>query len=131
MTSAPATPATPTEQRKALRTAEAVLSPDGKLILAALSEKIDRQMNRLHTDAKAELKLFVATELQAKERAQGPVQLSAEQRRMASAPEQGRAAGKDTVEPLRDGRDAGRSSVPAPPPNLSREPEQPRLTRSR
>lgn len=108
-----------------------MLSPDGKLILAALSEKIDRQMNRLHTDAKAELKLFVATELQAKERAQGPVQLSAEQRRMASAPEQGRAAGKDTVEPLRDGRDAGRSSVPAPPPNLSREPEQPRLTRSR
>lgn len=41
-TSAPATPATPAEQRKALRTAEADLSPDGKLILAALSEKIDR-----------------------------------------------------------------------------------------
>lgn len=130
-TSAPATPATPAEQRKALRTAEAELSPDGKPILAALSEKIDRQMNRYNSDAKAELKLFVAIELQAKERAQGPVQLSAEQRRMASAPEQGRAAGKDNVEALREGRDAGRSAIAAPPPNLSRETEQPRLTRSR
>lgn len=131
-TPALATPATPAEQRKALRTAEAELSPDGRLILAALAEKIDRQMNRYNSDAKAELKLFVATELQAKERTQGPVQLSAEQRRMASAPEQVRASGKDNVEPLRDtGRDAGRSSVPAPPPNPSREPEQPRLTRSR
>lgn len=130
-TSAPATPATPAEQRKALRTAEAELSSDGKLILAALSEKIDRQMNRYNSDAKAELKLFVATELQAKERSQGPVQLSAEQRRMASAPEQGRAAGTGNVETLREGRDAGRSSASAPPPNLSREPEQPRLTRSR
>lgn len=93
-------------------------------------------MNRYNSDAKAELKLFVATELQARERNQGPEQLSAEQRRMASVPEQGRATGKDNGEQLRDagrkpGRDAGRSSVPAPPPNLSREPEQPRLTRSR
>jgi hypothetical protein len=85
-------------------------------------------MNRYNSDATAELKLFVATELQAKERTQGPVQLSAEQRRMAGAPEPGRASGKDNVELLRD---AGRSSVPAPPPNPSREPEQPRLTRSR
>ena len=90
---------------------------DGELFLAAWSEKIDRQMNCYNSDAKAELKLFVATELQAKERAQGPVQLSAEQRRLASAPEQE--------------RNADQSSVPAPPPNLSREPEQPRLTRSR
>jgi hypothetical protein len=110
---ATATPGTPAEQRKALRTAEADLSPDGKLILTALSEKIDRQMNRYNSDAKTELKLFVATELQAKERTQGPVQLSAEQRRIASEPEQGRAY------------------VPVPPPNPSQQTEQPRLTRSR
>jgi hypothetical protein len=139
-TPAPATPATPAEQRKALRMAEADLSSDGKLILAALSEKIDRQMNRYNSDAKAELKLFVATELQAKERTQGPVQLSAEQRRMASAPEQGWAAGTGNVEALSDigrdpgrdaGRDAGRVSTATPPPNPSYQPEQPRLTRSR
>ena len=88
-------------------------------------------MNRYNSHAKAELKLFVATELQAKERSQGPVQLSAEQRRMASAPEQSRAAGKDNVEALLEGRDAGRSSDPAPPPNPSQQPEQPRLKRSR
>ncbi len=86
--------ATLAEQRTALRTAEADLSSDGKLMLAALSEKIGCQMNRYSGDSKAELKLFVATELQAKERSQGPVQVWAERRRMASAPEQRRAAGR-------------------------------------
>lgn len=123
---------TPAEQRRALGEASARLSDDGKLILAALSEKIDRQMNRYNSDAKAELKLFVATELGAKEQAQGPVQLSAEQRRLAGMPEAGRATGREAGEALRSpARDPDRSALPPAPNTPAREPEQPRLTRSR
>lgn len=123
---------TPAEQRRAFGEASARLSDDGKLILAALSEKIDRQMNRYNSDAKAELKLFVAAELGAREQMQGPVQLSAEQRRLASAPEVGRATGRETGETLRrPERDAAPTSLPPAPSIPAREQEQPRLTRSR
>lgn len=64
------------------------LSPDGRLVFAALSEKIDRAMVRLDAGMKAELRAFVAGELVRKEREEGPVVLSAEQRRAATAPEQ-------------------------------------------
>ncbi len=74
------------DSRQALREARKELSDDGRLMLAALSEKIDRQMNKLHTEAKAELKAFVGTELVKKERAEGPTVLSAEQKRAATAP---------------------------------------------
>lgn len=67
--------------------AEAELSTDARLVLAALSEKIDRQMHKLNADAKLELRAFAAVELARKERAEGPVVLSAEQRRAATAPE--------------------------------------------
>ena len=74
------------EYRHALREARKELSADGRLMLAALSEKIDRQMNKLNMEAKAELKAFVGTELVKKERAEGPTVLSAEQKRAATAP---------------------------------------------
>lgn len=84
-----AEPATPSVagHRKAVRAAQKELSPDGRLMLAALSEKIDRQMSRHHLETKAEMKAFVATELVKKERAQGPIVLSAEHKRAAASPE--------------------------------------------
>ena len=82
-------PVSPTlaENRKVVRDAEKELSQDGRLMLAALSEKIDRQMNKHNTETKAEMKAFVATELVKKERAEGPIVLSADQKRMAASPE--------------------------------------------
>lgn len=85
----PNTPS-PDNARKALRAARTELSPDGRLVLAALSEKIERQMNRINGDAKADLKRFVATELLKKERTGGPVVLTAAQTRAARAPEPAR-----------------------------------------
>lgn len=76
-----------TDHRKALKDATAELSPDGRLVLAALSDKIDRQMNKLNAEAKLETKAFAATELVKKERAEGPVVLSPELRKLATAPE--------------------------------------------
>ena len=61
-------------------------------MLAALSEKIDRQLNKHNVEAKAQLKAFVASELVKKERAEGPVVLSADQRLTAAAPEPVRQA---------------------------------------
>jgi Large polyvalent protein-associated domain 7 len=75
------------DNRKVVRNAEKELSQDGRLILAALSEKIDRQMNKHNNETKVEMKAFVATELVKKERAEGPIVLSAEQKRVAAAPE--------------------------------------------
>jgi len=80
-------PATLVDNRKTLREAQKELSPDGRLVLAAMGEKIDRQMNKHNSEAKAQMKAFVATELVKKERAEGPVVLSADQKRTASAPE--------------------------------------------
>ena len=78
--------------RKSYRSAQTGLSPDGRLVLSALTETIDRQMTKQTNLAKAEIKAFVATELVKKERAEGPVVLSAEQKRAASAPEPAREA---------------------------------------
>lgn len=74
------------EHRRRLRSASSELSADGRLVLAALSEKIDRQMARQTADVKVELKAFAARELVARERRDGPVVLSEAQRRAASAP---------------------------------------------
>ena len=69
----PGVPPAPTvnDSRRAIREARRDLSEDGRLMLSALSEKIDRQMNKLNSDAKAEIKAFVGTELLKKERAEG------------------------------------------------------------
>ena len=67
------------------------MSADARLVLAALSEKIDRQMHKLNRDAKAELRAFAASELARKERAEGPIVLPAEHRRAATASEPTRA----------------------------------------
>lgn len=92
--------ASPDDSRKALRAARKDLSPDGRLVLAALSEKIDRQMNRVTNEAKADLKRFVAAELLKTERTRGPVVLTAAQARAVSAPDPARAK-PDAPMPLR------------------------------
>lgn len=78
---------TPADHDRQVREARAELSPDGRLVLTALSETIERRMQRLNIEGKAELRAFVAGELLRKERAEGPVVLSAEQRFAAAAPE--------------------------------------------
>ena len=104
------------DHRKALREATAELSPDGKLVLAALSEKIDRQMNKLNAEAKLETKAFAAVELVKKEKLEGPVVLSPELRKAATAPEPARAK-------------APPAPQPAPTPQL--QPEPPKRSRGR
>lgn len=104
------------EHRRTVRQATAELSADGKLMLSALSVQIDRQMNKLNTEAKAEMKAYVAGELVKKERAEGPIVLSAEQRQAATAPE-----------PVRK-----QQPEAAPPPPIRRmEPEAPSRRLSR
>lgn len=101
-----------TSSRRAERpTPEVALSQDGRLVLAALSSKIDRQMAKLTAEAKSELKAFAAAELIKKERAEGPVVLTAAQRSMAQAPQPARApspsrpeAPRASIEPPRRAR---------------------------
>ena len=85
----PGEPAAPTlnDNRRTIRAAQRDLSEDGRLLLAAMSEKIDRQMNKLNTEAKTEIKAFVGAELMKKERSEGPTVLSSNQKRAAAAPE--------------------------------------------
>lgn len=109
--------ATLVDNRRALRDATGELSSDGRLVLSAMADKIDRQMNRHNIEAKTEMKAYVATELVKKERAEGPVVLSAEQKRTAAAPEPART---EAVRP-----------VPAAEPVRRNEPEAPRRTLSR
>lgn len=78
---------TPADHDRQVREARVELSPDGRLVLTALSNTIERQMQRLNIEGKAELRAFVAGELVRKEHTEGPVVLSAEQRRAAAAPE--------------------------------------------
>lgn len=92
--------APPDNPRKALRATRRDLSPDGRLVLAALSETIDRQMSRFTSAAKADLKRFVAAELLKTERTRGPVVLTAAQARAVSAPAPARAK-PDASKPLR------------------------------
>jgi hypothetical protein len=104
-------------ERQAVRRADDTLSPDARLVLRALAEKIDRQIKRHHARSTAELKAFVGDELLRKERAQGPVTLSAEQRRAVTAPAPAQPA------PAREA--AGSAPAPrlepqAPPRALSR-----------
>lgn len=75
------------------------LSPDGKLVQAAFNEKVEREMGHLDAAGRARVKADFARALSEKERQEGPVVLSAELRRLATAPE--------------------------PPPGKSKEPEPP------
>ena len=91
-----------TPARRTVRTTpEASLSADGRLILAALSTKIDRQMAKLNAEAKAELKAFAAAELARRERAEGPVALTKAQRAMATAPQPARPPSPSRADPQR------------------------------
>ncbi|NPD70341.1 hypothetical protein HN018_28145 (plasmid) [Lichenicola cladoniae] len=118
-------PASPkVDHRKALREATAELSQDGRLVLAAVSGKIDREINRVGNEGKAELKAYFATELLKKERAEGPVVLSPELKRVAAAPEP--AQQQKAAEPERQPeRQVERQ------PERRIEPEEPRRTRRR
>lgn len=109
-------PTTLADNRKALREAQRELSPDGRLVLAAMGEKIDRQMNKHNTEAKAEMKAFVATELVKKERSEGPVVLSADQKRAAAAPEPAPAR----VEPAKAQEPTRSADITEPSRKLSR-----------
>ena len=95
------------ESREALGQDGRELSADGRLVLAALSDAIERRMTRIGAGAKAELTAFAAAELVRKERAQGPVVLTAAQRRAAQAPPPARSA------PEAPGRE--RRAEPDPP----------------
>ena len=103
------------DNRRIVREAQKELSPDGRTMFSAMSEKIDRQMNKLNSESKAEMKAFVAAELVKKERAEGPIVLSPDQKRAAAAPEPTRP------EPVRS----------APEPTRRQEPETPRRTLGR
>lgn len=106
--------------RKALRDATAELSPDGRLVLAAISEKIDRQMNKLNAEAKLETKAFAASELVKKEKLEGPVVLSPELRKAAVAPEPAQVKQAPATAP-----------APQPPVVRQVEPQPPQRSRGR
>lgn len=63
------------------------LSPDGRLVQAAFNEKVEREMTHLDAAGRARVKTDFARALSEKERQEGPVVLSAELRRLATAPE--------------------------------------------
>ena len=66
--------------------ATATLLPDGRLLYAALAEKIDRQMVKLTPDDKARMRRSVADEMVRKETQEGPIVLTPEQRQLAATP---------------------------------------------
>ena len=66
--------------------AATTLSPDGRLVYAALAEKIDREMVKLTPEDKAEMRRYVADGLARQEAREGPVVLTPEQRQAATAP---------------------------------------------
>ncbi len=116
---------TPADHRRTLREAEAVLSDNGRLMLAALGDTIDRKMNRLNAEAKAEMKAFAATELVKKERTDGPIVLTREQVELARTPR---------LAPRQDNAPERTPDAPNQAPRVVRdgpEPERPRRTRSR
>ena len=71
----------------------AALSPDGRLVYAALAERLGQQMTRLGAPEKAELRERIARDLALKETREGPVVLTPEQRRLAGAPKVSPEAG--------------------------------------
>ena len=118
-------PPTPADHRRTLREAEAVLSDNGRLMLAALGDTIDRKMNKLNAEAKAEMKAFAATELVKKERTDGPIVLTREQVELSRAPQPA---------PRHDNAPERNPEAPRQAPRVVRdgpEPERPRRTRSR
>ncbi len=118
-------PPSPADHRRTLREAEAVLSDNGRLMLAALGDTIDRKMNKLNAEAKAEMKAFAATELVKKERTDGPIVLTREQVELARAPQPA---------PRQDNAPEQAPEPPKQAPRVVRdgpEPERPRRTRSR
>jgi hypothetical protein len=134
----PAPQLTAADHRKVAKEAAAALSDDGRLVFAAMSEKIDRQMNKLNADGKAEMKAFVATELVKKEKAEGPVMLTKEQRQLAIGPEPAQQQAQAAQQPapaLKPVQAPERApEVPERAPRPARdepEPEQPRRRRSR
>ena len=62
------------------------LSPDGRLVQAAFNEKVEREMGHLDAAGRARVKADFARALSEKEPRGGPVVLSAELRRLATAP---------------------------------------------
>lgn len=85
------------------------LSPDGRLVQAALNEKIEREMGHLDAAGRANVKAEVARALVEKEDREGPVVLSAELRRLAITPEALSPGKSDQPkmpqpEPIRPGR---------------------------
>jgi len=73
------------------------LSPDGRLVQAAFNEKAEREMGHLDAAGRARVKADFARALSEKEKQEGPVVLSAERRRLATAPEPspGKSAGPE------------------------------------
>jgi len=63
------------------------LSPDGRLVQAAFNEKAEREMGHLDAAGRARVKADFARALIEKEKQEGPVVLSTELRRLATAPE--------------------------------------------
>ncbi len=141
---------TPADYRKTVREAESVLSDNGKLMLAALSDNIDRKMNKLNAEAKAEMKAFTATELVKKERTEGPIMLTKEQIELARGPQpiRGQDGAADRVNtqdnaPKRAPAAAAEAAAPERAPEAPKqaprvvrqgpelEPERPRRSRSR
>ena len=96
------------------RQATATLSGDGRLVYAALAEKIDRQMGKLTAEGKADMRRFVAEELARREAKEGPVALSAEARRLATAP-QPEPAPAPKPEPKSEGTERNPPTPPDPP----------------
>lgn len=92
------------EHRAVLRANRADLSDDGKIALAAFTAKIDKEMDQLNVDRKAELKAHAAVRLAEKERLEGPVVLTKEQRDHTTSPAtpaQERANAQDHVSALK------------------------------
>ena len=56
-------------------------------LLDALSENVGRKMDKFDAEGKIGVNAYIALEIARKERAEGPVVLSPEQRRLATAPE--------------------------------------------
>lgn len=63
------------------------LSPDGRLMQAAFNEKAEREMGHLDAIGRGKVKADFERELVDKENREGPVVLTAELRRLATAPE--------------------------------------------
>lgn len=77
---------TAAENRAVLRAARGQLSDDGKIVLAAYSAKIDKEMKKLTPEAKAALKAHTAVQMAKKEAEHGPTVLTKHQREQLNIP---------------------------------------------